>query len=216
MLQALLPAALSIGQSLMNRGKKASSNFSRPEMKSYESFKGKYDDQDTDSVHNFYDRRTKGADLGYSTEDLGTMNAQAIDNATHEGNELSRRVGGATSSRSGGMNTGGGDRLQRQGVGQMLSSRSAAMRDIAIKNAVLKHDDQWDAASGLNTFNQNERAQQGRRFQGERVKVGYDADVAAERQADEAAVNNANLKRKSNFNNSLYNSFGQVLMSRGK
>lgn len=200
-------AGLGIGQALMRRGKKARSTYDqnpRPSMASYGSFKSKYDDPSSKSIYDFYDRRIKGADLGYGKEDLAQMRAEAIDTSTQAGNEMLRRAGAGHRTRTGGMETGGAGRVQRSALSEMLTTRSKAMRDISISNAVLKHKDLWSAAEGMGGFRQEERRYQGQQFEGAAKKTLYDAGIADIRRQEADQVSALNRQRKSRFYDDMF------------
>lgn len=86
------------------------------------------------------------------------MNAQAEDSATRNANELERRGAAGRRSGYGGSTTGGTNVLREKAMQSGLEYRSNAMRDIAINNAVLKHNDQWNAATGMQNFLNSERS----------------------------------------------------------
>lgn len=201
---AALAAAGGVGGALLKRGKKAKSSLSdRPPMASYESFRSKYDQPSAKDVHGFYSKRVKGDDLGFSPEDMSTMRAEAIDQAGSSSKELSRIAGAGHRTRTGGMETGGTGRIQRASVGQFLLSRSKAMRDVAIKNAVIKRQEQSAAAEGLQGFLSGERQQQGARFRGELSKKNYDLGIAREIDEENQKVSDLNRQRKTNFYDDL-------------
>ncbi len=105
----------------------------------------------SENINNFYTSRVNGENLGYRPEDLDTMNASAIDTSNYMTNEAVRR--GASARRTpGGVTTGGQGALRENAVMSGLQNRSAALRDIAVQNSVLKHNDQWNAAQGLQAF----------------------------------------------------------------
>lgn len=116
-----------------------------------------YDAPASESIYNFYDPRIKGEKTGYSEEDLGTMKSQAIDQSTRVGSELERRGSAGRRLGYGGTSTGGTSNLREKAIQTGLEYRSNALRDIAIKNAVQKHQDQWNAATGMQNFLNSER-----------------------------------------------------------
>lgn len=117
-----------------------------------------YDEGSSKTLYSFYEPRTRGENLGYSREDLGIMESQAQDYSTRMMNEAIRRGASARRRGTGGTWTGGRDIMRDEAIRAGLEYRSNAMRDIAVRNAVQKHTDQWNAASGLGTFLNNERA----------------------------------------------------------
>lgn len=116
-----------------------------------------YDKGSSEALYGFYEPRVRGEKLGFSEEDLGTMRGQAQDYSTRQMNEAIRRGGSARRAGTGGTWTGGRDVMRDEAIRGGLEYRSNAMRDIAVRNAVLKHDDQWNAATGLGNFLGNER-----------------------------------------------------------
>lgn len=117
-----------------------------------------YDAPSSKSIYDFYEPRTRGEKTGYSQEDLSTMNAQVEDATTRNANEMVRRGAAGRRLGYGGTSTGGTNRVREQAIQSGLEYRSNAMRDIAIKNAVQKHQDQWNAAGGLQNFLNAERS----------------------------------------------------------
>lgn len=116
-----------------------------------------YDAPASKSIYEFYEPRTRGEGTGYSEEDLSTMKGQAIDQSTRVGSELERRGAAGRRLGYGGTTTGGTNVMREKAIQTGLEYRSNALRDIAIKNAVQKHQDQWNAASGLQSFLNSER-----------------------------------------------------------
>lgn len=117
-----------------------------------------YDKASSKSLYDFYDPRIKGEQTGYSEDDMKIMRNQAQDYSTRNMNEAIRR--GASARRAGtrGTWTGGRDVMRDEAIRGGLEYRSNAMRDIAVRNAVQKHQDQWNAAAGMGNFLGNERA----------------------------------------------------------
>lgn len=190
-------SAASIGSSLLARGKKAKSiNYPTLDIPEYGAYKSKYDDPSSGQVYDFYSRRSKGSDVGLGADDMTMLNAAAIDQSTQEGNELTRRALAGHRTRTGGMETGGTGRIERAGVGQMLQSRSKAMRDIAIQNAVLKHQDIWSGTEGLSGFLGDERNQQNRQWNAARLKAVTEYDPKVMQVEENAKTDEANRLRK--------------------
>lgn len=117
-----------------------------------------YDAGSSKALYGFLEPRVRGENLGYSKEDLGIMEGQAQDYSTRQMNEAIRR--GASARRSGtrGTYSGGRDIMRDEAIRGGLEYRSNAMRDIAVRNAVQKSQDQWNAVSGLGNFLGNERS----------------------------------------------------------
>lgn len=117
-----------------------------------------YDEKSSSDLFNFYDPRVRGENLGYADEDLKTMEGQAQDYSTRQMNEAIKRGAAGRRRGTGGTYSGGRDVMRDEAIRGGLEYRSNAMRDIAVRNSVLKHQDQWNAASGMGTFLNNERA----------------------------------------------------------
>lgn len=204
-LAAVAPLALGIGKALFNKGKKASSNYmERPSMQSYGSFKSKYDDPSSKQVYDFYKGKSDGSTAGLAADDLNMLNAEAIDQSHRQTQEYKRVVGNQARPSTGVMTRGRADRNEREAIGQYIGARSKAMRDVAIQNAVLKHDDQFKGTSGLQTFLNSERTQQGNLFEGERKKTLYEASLIDKQEAEANRVDALNRQRKSNFYNDMF------------
>lgn len=150
---SLITAGLSIGQALFGKKKKASVDPGAVQMPDYGSFATPDQAATRSQVRNFYSDRAQGKGVGYTPDDMGTMRADAIDQSTHEGNELTRRAMAGRQARQGapgqGMSTGATDYLREQSIGQTLASRSKAMRDVNISNAALKQSEIENAGQGL-------------------------------------------------------------------
>ncbi|MCG3177366.1 MAG: hypothetical protein MOGMAGMI_02340 [Candidatus Omnitrophica bacterium] len=209
-----IPAAMSIGKALLQRGKKAESvQIPQLNIPEYGAYKSKYDDPSSEQIYDFYSRRSKGTDVGLGADDLTMLNAAAIDQSTQEGNELTRRAVAGHKTRTGGMETGGTGRIERAGVGKMLQSRSKAMRDIAIQNAVLKHNDIWAGTEGLSGFLGDERSQQNRQWTAARAKALDEYGPRAAQAEEDAKTTELNRQRKAKFADDLW-SVGDSLSSR--
>jgi hypothetical protein len=102
--------------------------------------------------------RAQGKDVGFAPEDLATMRSSAVDEGNRQTNELvrrglaARRLVGAE-----GMGTGGAQRLHERAIATGEESRSKAIKDIGIKNALLKRQEQQAGLSGLQGFTTAER-----------------------------------------------------------
>ena len=105
---------------------------------------------------------------------------------------------------TGGMTTGGQDYVRDQSIGQTLASRSQAMRDINISNAVLKQQQIAQAAPGLQTFLGGEREQQGSQFYGDYSKALYDRSNSLLQSGANINAQNTNTANNQNFLNSLF------------
>lgn len=117
-----------------------------------------YDKDASKSIYDFYSPRMRGENTGYSEEDLNIMKGQAQDYSTRQMKEAIRRGAAARRPGTGGTWSGGRDTMRDEAIRGGLEFRSNAMRDIAVRNAVLKHQDEWNATQGMGTFLNNERA----------------------------------------------------------
>lgn len=110
-----------------------------------------YSAENAEDLNNFYTPRIRGEKTGFAPEDLKTMESKAVNSANYSVNESVRR--GASSRRTpGGITTGGMGTTRESAVNTALGVRSQALQDIAVQNAVLKHQDQWNAATGMQNF----------------------------------------------------------------
>lgn len=117
-----------------------------------------YDTGSSKALYDFLEPRVRGEKLGYGEDDLETMRTEAQDYSTRQMNEAIRRGAAARRTGTGGTWTGGRDVMRDEAIRTGLEYRSNAMRDIAVRNAVQKHSDQWNAVSGLGNFLGNERS----------------------------------------------------------
>jgi hypothetical protein len=118
----------------------------------------KYDAADAAQLNDFYSTRARGENTGFNPEDMATMEGQAQDHSTRNMNEAIRRGGASRRVGTGGTYSGGRDVMRDEAIRGGLEYRSNAMRDIAVRNAVQKHTDQWQGAAGLGNFLNSERA----------------------------------------------------------
>lgn len=145
---AAIGAAGAIGSSAISKGgKKGGGNSSQ----AAQFQPSPYHTEASDNINNFYTSRIKGQNLGYSQDTLDTMDATAIDSSNYLTNEAVRR-GSSARKTPGGVYTGGMNTLREGAVNTGLQTRSSALRDVATQNAVLSHQDQWNAATGLQNF----------------------------------------------------------------
>lgn len=126
----------------------------------------KFDENSSQSIYDFYSPRIKGEKTGYGADDLKIMEGQAQDFSTRNMNEAIRRGAAGRRRGTGGTWTGGRDTMRDEAIRGGLEYRSNAMRDIAVRNAVLKHQDQWNATQGMGTFLNNERSHSLAKWQG--------------------------------------------------
>jgi len=145
-----------------------------PDFKEYAGYQpSKYDEPSAAQLHKTYSSRAAGEGVGFSQADLGQMRGRAIDEAQRVGGELERR-GMAGRRLGGGVTTGGTARLREKGILATQLARSQSLRDIAIRNAVLKRTETWEGVLGLDKFLQSERADayQKTRFSREKTQYG--------------------------------------------
>lgn len=142
--------------SLFGGGKDKSSE--NPDYKAPEYVPSVYDEGSAKALYNFFEPRVRGENLGFSDSDLGVMKTQAQDYSTRQMNEAIRRGAAGRRRGTGGTYSGGRDILRDEAIRGGLEYRSNAMRDIAVRNAVQKKQDQEYAVSGLGNFLGNERA----------------------------------------------------------
>lgn len=102
-------------------------------------------------LFNFYQPRIQGQNTGYAPEDIQTIKSVAVNNANYAVDESVRRGAGARRT-PGGITTGGMNTMRESAVNSALAVRSNALQDVAVQNAVLKHQDQWNAAAGMQGF----------------------------------------------------------------
>jgi hypothetical protein len=137
----------------------------------------KYDAPSAENISNFYTPRIQGKQTGFEKGDLDLMRQDAQDQSTRAMNSLiKQQMAGARI--PGGLSTGGQQAIRERAMRTGLESRSQAIRDIGIKNAVLKHQDQWNAASGLQGFLNSERAE------AQNIWAGNRANAMAQWQSD--------------------------------
>lgn len=117
-----------------------------------------YDASSSKTLYNFYEPRARGENTGYAPEDLKIMETQAQDHSTRNMNEAIRRGAAGRRVGTGGTYSGGRDVMRDEAIRTGLEYRSNAMRDIAVRNAVQKHTDQWQGAAGLGNFLNSERS----------------------------------------------------------
>jgi hypothetical protein len=185
--------ALSTGGGVANyfgqKGKKASLNMPQLNLPDYTP--SQYDAPASGQLYSTLSNRVAGRDVGYSPEDLATMNSQAVDQSAKAGNDVMARTM-AGRQNTGGVTT-GGTNLTREKTAQYASGlQSQAMRDVAINNAVLKRQEQGAAISGEQGFLNSERANAQNIYEDKYQKAmgTYGADLATKQEADKVAAYN--------------------------
>jgi len=165
----------------------------------YQQFAGyqpsQYEKPAAAQLYKTYSRRAAGKDVGFETGDIRTMRAQAIDEAQRVGGELERR-GMAGRRMTGGVTTGGMARLREKGILSTQLARSDALRDIAIRNAVLKRTETWEGVLGLDKFLQSERSDAYQRTAFSRQRTEY-GNVLSEKRSQGDFFNARNQYQKS-------------------
>lgn len=149
--------ALSAGSGVANyfnkKGKKASVNLNLP---TYQA--SQYDAPAAAQLFSTLQDRVAGKNVGYSPEDMATMNAQAVDQSAQAGNEfLNRSMAGRQN--TGGVSTGGTNVVRDKALMYAGGLKSNALRDVAIKNAVQKRQEINAAIPQEQTFLGAERDQ---------------------------------------------------------
>lgn len=139
-----------------------------------------YDAPSSKQLYETYSRRAGGKDVGFDPGDLGIMRAQAIDESQRVGGVLERR-GMAGRRTTGGLTTGGTNRLREKGILATQLARSQSLRDIALRNAVLKREETWQGVLGLDKFLQSEREDAYQKTRFSRQKVGYGNQLLREK-----------------------------------
>lgn len=151
--------------SLFAKPKKASA----PEYRELPAYApSQYDAPSAEQLYGTYSSRARGEGVGYTPEDLSTMKAQETDQQVRSANEYQNRSM-AGRRMTGGVSTGGTNRIRDRALLQTGVAKSQALRDIAIRNAVLKREETWQGIQGLDAFLQNERGEAWR-------KTSYEAD----------------------------------------
>lgn len=121
----------------------------------------KYDAPSAKTIYDFYSSRAKGENTGFSNEQLSTMRGEAIDTAAQGQKELQRVASSSpyTSRGTGAVVSGAAQKAQERAVSTGLTLKSNALRDISLRNEILKKTEQAEAVSGLQGFLNSERAQ---------------------------------------------------------
>lgn len=130
-----LQAGTGIANYFGQKGKKASVNLNLP---SYQA--SKYDAPSSEQLFNTLQDRVAGRNVGFSPQDLQTMNDQAIDQSAQAGNDVMNRSM-AGRQQTGGISKGGTNVLREKTAMYAGGLRSNAMRDVAINNAVQKRQE---------------------------------------------------------------------------
>lgn len=137
----------------------------------------KYDAPSSEQLYGTYSSRAKGEGVGFTPEDLSTMKAQETDQAVRGANEVySRSMAGRRG--TGGVSTGGTNRIRDRALLATSVAKSQALRDIGIRNAVLKREETSQGIQGLDSFLQNERGEAWR-------KTSYKAQQTSDWNANE-------------------------------
>lgn len=139
-----------------------------------------YDKPASKQLFDTYSNRAAGKDVGFSEEDLTSMKGQAIDDSALHRREM-RRQGFAsntdlsrTNKGTTGTSTLGAQRFKEREISSSLMIRSKALRDVAIRNAVLKRQEQSEGIQGLSNFLNDERGEMSRRSGHDMKRFAYD------------------------------------------
>lgn len=159
--------------SLFAKPKKASA----PEYRELPAYApSKYDAPSAEQLYGTYSTRARGEGVGFTPEDLSTMKAQETDQQVRSANEYQNRSM-AGRRMTGGVTSGGTNRIRDRALLQTGVAKSQALRDIAIRNAVLKREETWQGIQGLDSFLQNERGEAWRKTSYESQRTGdYNAN----------------------------------------
>jgi hypothetical protein len=135
------------------RGKKASVNLNLPQYKA-----SQYDAPMSGQLFGTISDRMAGRNVGYSPEDIATMNAQVVDQSARASNDYtSKSMAGRQY--TGGMTRGGTNLVRDKALMYGGGLRAEGLRDIAIKNAVQKRKEIGEAIPLGQTFLGAERDQ---------------------------------------------------------
>jgi len=206
---ALAAGGLALGKFLSKRGKKAKTEqtplYIPPPYKA-----SKYDAPSAEQLYKTYSGRARGEDVGFGKEDLGTMRAEAIDQAKLVERELSSR--GLRGRRStGATTTGGAATLREKSILGGLQARSQSLRDIAIRNAVLKRKEQSEGISGLFGFLGAEREEAHNIFSDEFSRAGVINQDIVRRDDEAATVKAYNVARQRETKGAIFDAVGSGL-----
>lgn len=141
--------------SLFKKPPKASTAQYR-ELPNYEP--SQYDAPSSKQLYDTYSSQARGEGVGFTPEDLSTMKAQETDQAVRGANETySRSMAGRRG--TGGVTTGGTNRIRDRALLATSVAKSQSLRDIGIRNAVLKREETMQGIQGLDDFLQSERGE---------------------------------------------------------
>jgi len=210
---ALVAGGLALGKFLSSRGKKAKTEqnplYIPPP---YEP--SKYDAPSAEQLFQTYSGRARGEDVGFAEEDLGTMRAEAIDQAKLVERELSSR-GMRGRKTTGAVTTGGQATLREKSILGGLQARSQSLRDIAIRNAVLKRTEQSEGIQGLFNFLGAERSEAHNIFADEFSRAGIINQDIIRRDDEAAAVKAYNVARQRETRGAVFDSVSEGLTGGG-
>ena len=144
----------SVARYFNDRSKPKFGNIGLEDLPEYK--KSKYEDKSSEQLYRTYSRRAEGKDVGFDEGDMSVMKGQAIDESARVGNELERR-GMAGRRSTGGVTTGGTNRIRDKAILATQLARTQSLRDIAIRNSVLKRQETWQGIRGLHDFLNTER-----------------------------------------------------------
>lgn len=146
----------------------------RTAMPSYQ--KSPYDKESAATIYDYYATRAKGENTGFSETQLTGMRGEAIDQAAQSQKEFQRISASSPYSRrgTGGVYAGSAQKMQERAVSEGLTLRSNALRDISLRNEILKKTEQESAVAGLNAFLSSERQEAARMYGYQLEQFKYD------------------------------------------
>jgi hypothetical protein len=130
-------------------------------------------------VFDFLKGAATGQNTGFTPEYMSSARGEAIDNAGRTQREYQRVAtqGPGAKRITGGVTSGAQQRLQERAIGQGLTLRSEALRDLGLRNEILKKQEQWQGVQGMQDFLNSERNQANWLYQNPTMNQ-YNADVA--------------------------------------
>lgn len=149
----------------------------KPERTPFPSYRAsQHDAPSSEILAKQFQDKSQGIGTGFSPEGMSKLEGQAIDDSAMAQREYQRMFGQQTSRGTGAVTSGSAQRLQERALNTGFTLRSQAMRDIGIRNEVLKRQDQQFGLSGLQGFLNSER-NQANYIYGTQDLGQYDADV---------------------------------------
>lgn len=149
----------------------------RTEQPTYQA--SQYDAPSAKTIYDYYSTRAQGKDLGWSDETLGTLRGEAVDQSAQAQREYQRVAGQSpyTSRGTGGVYSGQAQKMQERAVSQGLTLKSQALRDISLRNEILKKTEQAESVQGLQGFLNSERNQANQLYNYQYKQFQYDDSI---------------------------------------